>query len=309
MVRVLLALLMLPLLCGGAAALGAVAPLVDAAEALEMPALPAAAPTVVARAPEVPVVVQPVVQSLARLAGPVERPATMPLAPTEHDLAAIAAEVAPAPAAPPALATEPFVFPRDAPAPAPAAPEPAMTLAPVAVPVQAASPSTASAALPALDPAPAAALGLLALMALYVGLAPSEALGSPTRRRVHEAILADPGCTAHTIARALGIDDKTARHHLRVLRRAGVVQARRLGALERYFVPGHLPPGGQEAAVALRAPSARALARALRDQGRARAADLARRLDLSEATASVQLRRLQAAGLATRGRDGLWAAA
>jgi DNA-binding IclR family transcriptional regulator len=62
-------------------------------------------------------------------------------------------------------------------------------------------------------------------------------------------------------------------------------------------------------ALALRAPSARALREALASQGAAKAADLARALGLSEATASVQLRRLQDAGLAQKGPDGRWAAA
>ena len=132
--------------------------------------------------------------------------------------------------------------------------------------------------------------------------------GGPLRIRILQ-LLRDRPYNTNQVASLLTIDYKTAQHHLRVLRRSGFVQARASGKLERYFVAGDLAPGGQEEALALRSPSARALRAALGARGRARAAELARAAALSEATASVQLRRLEAAGLARRGPDGLWAAA
>jgi len=158
-------------------------------------------------------------------------------------------------------------------------------------------------------PAPVAAAGGLAAVALlgfalYTRLAPSAVLQSPVRRALLEAIRADPGCTPHALARALGLDDKTVRHHLRVLRRAGCVTAAP-GAQERLFVNGDIAPADMRTTLALRAPSARALHDALQI-GPARGAELARALGLHEATVSVQLRRLAEAGLARRGADGRW---
>lgn len=317
----LLGLLALVLAAGGAAALSApdvaslpcpapcgLAEAASLAEALPLPAPPVEAPAVVVEAP-LARVVQPLLGAAEPVLGPAPRLAAMPAAPTPDDVAAIVADVAPAPAVPPVVA-EPYLFPRDeptSPVALPALPEAAAAPAPPPWP-QALAPA-APAPLPLAEGAAAAAL-LLAGAALYVRLAPAEVMDSATRQRILAAVRADPGCTTHTVARACLVDYKTAQHHLRVLRRAGFVQARRGdGRLERYFVAGDLPPGGQDAALALRSPAARALADALAQGARARAADLARALAISEATASVQLRRLEAAGLAARGRDGLWAAA
>lgn len=238
-------------------------------------------------------------------------------APEDHE-AALRAEVeagppahpAPDPARGPGAMPPRFAFPRDeplaapAPSPAPQEPLPARFAA-------AASPAPPTLLEPVERSAGAAATAataaaILALLGLYVRLAPSAVLASPARQRVLEHVRGDPGCTAGTVARALGLSYKTALHHLRVLRRAGYVSVLP-GRQDRLFAAGSLPPAGMRSAVVLRAPSARALLRAL-GRGPARARDLARALGLSETTASVQLRRLAAAGLAARGADGRWAA-
>jgi DNA-binding transcriptional ArsR family regulator len=289
---------------GAAQAVDAMAPL---------PTPPVAAPTVVVDTVEQTArVAQPVSSSLPML---VDAPpqAFRSLAPTSpDDAAAVTADVAPV-NAPLAARSAPMV---DAPlvAPVAAPPIPATGAFPLpALPELAALPAPALAPdAPSLPPeAAAVATASLAMLlggALYVRLAPGALLESPTRQRVLAFLRGDPGATVGTVARALGLDYKTAQHHLRILRHAGFVAIVRSGRLDRYFVAGDLPPERMRAALVLRSPAARALAQALEAQ-RARAADLARSLNLSEATASVQLRRLEAAGLVQKGADGLWAAA
>lgn len=295
-----------PAPCGPACAVAEGAD--EAADALALPAPPVAPPVVVVEPGPVPVhLVQPV---LAPLLEPLA-PSLTTQRPTPEDVAALEARVEPlpqvqAPVPPPLAVQEPFVFPRDEPVP----PEMARPIASAAPVSTGPGPAVAPAAREepaAPEPALAAAAGAMALVgwALYVRLAPAALLESPTRRRVFEAVRTDPGCTVGTIARALGLDYKTVQHHLRLLKRAGFVQARVASRQERYFAAGELPEAGFDGALALRSPSARALASALR-RGRARASELARALGISEATASVQLRRLEAAGLAARGSDGLW---
>jgi DNA-binding transcriptional ArsR family regulator len=310
--RALLAVLALAFLAPHAAAF---APLEVAGDLVEVAPPPPALPVEVV--PPLEVVPAPVRSALPDPYPTLARVLpSAPLPPAEE--AALLAEVAPAPAmvVAPALQVPPpptFALPRDEAsawvARAPHEPFPGVAGSPRAS-SEAAGPPPEQAAPAALAGAETlTAIGSLGLLgaALYVRLAPAAALASPMRQRVWAHVRADPGCTVGSVARALGLDYKTALHHLRILRRAGCLTAIE-GAQCRYFVNGALASRDMAGAVVLRAPSARALREAIASQP-ARAAELARALGISETTASVQLRRLAQAGLVVRRGDGRWFAA
>ncbi len=87
-----------------------------------------------------------------------------------------------------------------------------------------------------------AVLGLtaaLALAAKLIGLALSakraDPLHHPNRRKLHDAILANPGATFRELLRHTGLPAGTARHHLQVLKQVATIQEHPHGATLRYF--------------------------------------------------------------------------
>ncbi|HVL88014.1 MAG TPA: winged helix-turn-helix transcriptional regulator [Candidatus Thermoplasmatota archaeon] len=141
----------------------------------------------------------------------------------------------------------------------------------------------------------AAALPIvLAAWALYRHLRRTSVLRNGTRRALLDLVGKQPGGTAHTMARALGIDRKTALYHLGVLRAFGHVECVRLGAWQRY-----VPAGSQAhrasalASVALASPAARAVMAALRERPDASSSELAQAAGIPRSTAAWHARRLR----------------
>jgi predicted transcriptional regulator len=64
-----------------------------------------------------------------------------------------------------------------------------------------------------------------------------DALDHPNRAKLHAIILQDPGINFRQLARASGLAAGTARHHLTVLGRAGLVVEQGFGFTRRFFAP------------------------------------------------------------------------
>lgn len=73
------------------------------------------------------------------------------------------------------------------------------------------------------------------LSALFTRLSGEEALEHPNRKRLMEYITKDPGINFRGLVRASGIAAGTARHHLTIMVRAGVVTEQGFGATRRFF--------------------------------------------------------------------------
>lgn len=144
-----------------------------------------------------------------------------------------------------------------------------------------------------------AAAGLLLLLPfLYHRLHHEQALDHPRRRAIYAAILARPGSTIQTVADAAAVNRGTALHHLRILGRQGLVQARR-GTKEVHLFPAGARLGPEE--TARHAVLARTGARELADAvaaapGRTRV-EAARALAVAPSTLDWHLRGLLATGL------------
>lgn len=211
---------------------------------------------------------------------------------------------APAPPRPPSLVDLPSpvgptpVGASDA-APAPSPPRPGVPEPGVAVSAfaaQGAGTASAGAASAALAvPFLAGALGARLLTALYARLRSEDALRSPPRSRLYDAIVADPGCTIGTVARRLGVDYKTAQHHVGVLRRARLVLLEGPGQ-QRLFAAGSSGADERRAAVVLRGPGARQVLEAAA-QGPLQVRRLAAQMGVAPSTVSRHVARLRAAGL------------
>lgn len=94
-----------------------------------------------------------------------------------------------------------------------------------------AAPALGALALVLVALAPPAAVGALAL---YRRLFAPTLLATPTRRAVLDFFERRPGETAGAAARILDVDYKTVLHHVRILRRFGLLSSERDGRLIRY---------------------------------------------------------------------------
>jgi DNA-binding transcriptional ArsR family regulator len=83
-------------------------------------------------------------------------------------------------------------------------------------------------------------------------------LAVPNRRRVHQAVAADPGAGFLELVRACGLGAGTVRHHLTVLAKHGLVAERRHGARTAFF-EARACGDAWRGVVALRDPSLRLL--------------------------------------------------
>lgn len=107
---------------------------------------------------------------------------------------------------------------------------------------------------------PSAAFLLLAKMvavSLFTRMTADRALEHPNRRKLFEQIVRDPGINFRGLVRASGIAAGTARHHLTILVRAGLVTEQGLGSTRRFFAGS--PSGDWEHKVLLREPGLRQL--------------------------------------------------
>jgi DNA-binding transcriptional ArsR family regulator len=141
----------------------------------------------------------------------------------------------------------------------------------------------------------------LALAALYHRIAGRAALEQPTRRRIYDAVAAEPGIRVGTLQARLGLSYPTVRRHVRVLERCGFLEGLGEGQ-RRLFVRGALGPGAKRAAVAASTPACRAVLAYLGARRDVALAELCADLALPASTASVTVERLARAGLVTKRR-------
>lgn len=142
----------------------------------------------------------------------------------------------------------------------------------------------------------AAAISLVLAGALYSRIARHRALEQATRRRIHDAIAAQPGIRVGTLQNLLGLNYNTVLRHVRVLARCGLVEASGAGQ-RRYFVRGATSGvAARRAAIAADAPVAREVLRFVQHHGAVELPRLRKALGLPRSTASVALQRLAEAG-------------
>lgn len=80
-----------------------------------------------------------------------------------------------------------------------------------------------------------AAVGAVLLWKLLALLAFRDPLHNRTRRMVFDAVVAQPGATYRDLMATTGLGDGTVRHHLRVLRGAGLIAVHQQGGATRHF--------------------------------------------------------------------------
>jgi DNA-binding transcriptional ArsR family regulator len=144
---------------------------------------------------------------------------------------------------------------------------------------------------------------LLLAAALYHRITQARALQQVTRKRLFEAIQADPGVRCATLAHRLDLDVKTVLHHLRLLEGLGYIMARGQGQ-KHYFAQGTDVRQADLIAGPLAAPAAKALKDLLDREGPMPLRTAAARLGIAVSTASQEATRLGAAGLIARQRSG-----
>ncbi|HLF22953.1 MAG TPA: helix-turn-helix domain-containing protein, partial [Burkholderiales bacterium] len=127
-----------------------------------------------------------------------------------------------------------------------------------------------------------------------------DVLSHPMRRSVYDRVVATPGTTAGAISRELGVDRRTANHHLRVLREFHAIEARAIGARTRFFKNGGTFGDSEKLRiVALSSDKARTIAAALARNPEASLNRLALETGLPKSTARWHAKRLRRFGLAT----------
>lgn len=153
-------------------------------------------------------------------------------------------------------------------------------------------------------------LGLLARVAagaawpLYSRITGAHALDNPARALLLDAIRRAPGIHVRSLRAQTGVRGGGASYHLAVLVREGYVVERRVGRRRCLFVAGTAPAAGDVGEDPLGVPSvARAFDAIARSPGLTQD-ELACVLDVDKAHVSRAVRRLEAAGLVRRERDG-----
>lgn len=142
------------------------------------------------------------------------------------------------------------------------------------------------------------------LLGLYSRIADGEVLDNDVRRSIRDAVADQPGIHFREVARRLDLSHGHLEHHLRKLRRAGVLVERQLDGFRCFFVPEDLDPVLEEALPATKPEGARRILVTL-EAGPARGLrDLARELGLAASTVSHHLSQLEDAGLVVGDRSG-----
>jgi DNA-binding transcriptional ArsR family regulator/gas vesicle protein len=129
----------------------------------------------------------------------------------------------------------------------------------------------------------------------------SDPLEHEVRSDVYDEIQAQPGSYVSAVADRADVPLSTARHHLKVLEREGLVEAAKVRGRKRLF-PAYAD--GKELAAALADPSTADVLAALARLGPSSASALADELDLAVSTVSHHLSRLEEDALVERERDG-----
>lgn len=173
---------------------------------------------------------------------------------------------------------------------------------------------TASGWLPPNSPVAATSIGLVALLAgalyyfwpatktglgigLFSRIKDDDVLDLPARRRIHDAILAEPGIHFMALVRQANVGRGALDHHLRRLVAANLVTVHKASGYKCYFAKGTVDRHIAGAAPMLRSEGSRAVFDAVRAEPGLSGRELARRLGRSPSTINYHLQRLQEAGL------------
>ncbi|MHB8605896.1 MAG: winged helix-turn-helix transcriptional regulator [Thermoplasmatota archaeon] len=143
-----------------------------------------------------------------------------------------------------------------------------------------------------------------AALPLFTRLPRGEALANDTRRRVYEAIEADPGIHTNLLRARTGCGNGALLYHLEVLTRERLVARVELGRFTRYFVSGAYSPGEMRTRALLLAGSGQRVFDLVREHPGIRLKELAGLAGLSVPSTHRALARLEAAGIIARERDG-----
>lgn len=152
-----------------------------------------------------------------------------------------------------------------------------------------------------LWPAAKGALGL----GLFSRIEDDQVLDHPTRRRIHDAIQAEPGIHFQALSRKAGVGRGALDHHLRKLVAADVVTVRKAPGYTCYFPKGRLDRRFLDAAPAVRSEGSKAVLQAVATRPGTSSRDLALGLGMAPSTVSYHIKRLQAAGLVSPGDVGV----
>lgn len=144
-------------------------------------------------------------------------------------------------------------------------------------------------------------IGLLFYPLRYSRYDDSDPLEHDTRQRVHEIVESTPGTYLSAISEETDVPLSTARHHVRVLEREGLVASAKVRGKRRFY-----PVGLEEVAraAAIDDGAASVVLQALARLGPCSVADLADELDRDSSTITYHLQRLEEDDLVERERNG-----
>lgn len=129
----------------------------------------------------------------------------------------------------------------------------------------------------------------------------SDPLEHEDRATIHDYVRDHPGAYVSAVSQAVGVPHSTARHHVKVLEREGLVENAKVRGRRRLF-PAHA--GQQELAAAMTDEATAAILDAIARLGPCSGTALAEEVDRSVGTVSHHLSRLEQDGLVVREKDG-----
>lgn len=160
----------------------------------------------------------------------------------------------------------------------------------------------------AVPAATAGAIGIAFLIKflapLFSRVRPDALLEHPVRRRIAEAVAADPGVHLGELERRLDVPASTLKHHVRKMVEGERLHARRMGRYTCIFPEGRLPGNQVLEAAVTRSDGARQIMAALETNPGLGVRDLAELTGLNASTVSYHTRRLEEAGSVIAKRDG-----
>jgi predicted transcriptional regulator len=145
---------------------------------------------------------------------------------------------------------------------------------------------------------------LLPFLPLFSRIQSAKVLDNPTRARVHDVVLQDPGVSLEDVRSRAGIAHGTAIHHLRRLEDTGLLVSVSQSARRRYFPANTLTSSRRGQLAALSHPTARLVADLVRRRPGVDQTGLCEALGLRNPAASKHLRQLALHGLVQTQRLG-----